>query len=132
MLRTLYKIAQVGIVTEPAKTYSDPEREALGAELKRAIDKRFNGALAIRQVDAGACNGGEWKSTRSTTPFTTWSAPGRTSSPRPTTTPICSPSPAPSPARRSTPCGPPTNARPAPSGWWRWGPAPNGGEFGES
>ena len=59
MLPILRKIYKVGIVTEPAKAYSDPELEALGAELKRAIDKRFNGALAIRQVDAGSCNGCE-------------------------------------------------------------------------
>ena len=59
MLRILSKIHQVGIVTEPARAYTDPELDAIGTELKRAIDKRFNGALAIRQVDAGSCNGCE-------------------------------------------------------------------------
>lgn len=59
MLNILRKIAEVGIVTEPAKACSDPELAALGAELKRTIDARFSGSLAIRQVDAGSCNGCE-------------------------------------------------------------------------
>ena len=59
MPRILSKIHEVGVVTEPARAYSDPELEAIGAELKRAIDRRFKGALAIRQVDAGSCNGCE-------------------------------------------------------------------------
>jgi Ni,Fe-hydrogenase III small subunit len=59
MLRILYKIYEVGIVTEPARAYDDRELEALGAELKRTIDRRFNGSLGIRQVDAGSCNGCE-------------------------------------------------------------------------
>lgn len=59
MLRILSKIYQVGIVTEPAKAYSDPELDAIGTELKRTIDQKFKGALAIRQVDAGSCNGCE-------------------------------------------------------------------------
>ena len=59
MLRILNKIYAVGIVTEPAKAYSDPELDAIGVELKRVIDQRFHGALAIRQVDAGSCNGCE-------------------------------------------------------------------------
>jgi Ni,Fe-hydrogenase III small subunit len=59
MLRILSKIYQVGVVTEPARAYNDPELEAIGVQLKRFIDRRFNGALAIRQVDAGSCNGCE-------------------------------------------------------------------------
>lgn len=54
MLRILRKIRQVGVVTEASPR--DEELEALGLEIKRHIDKRFRGSLAIRQVDAGSCN----------------------------------------------------------------------------
>lgn len=59
MLSTLTKIARVGVVTEPAKPCSDAEIEVLGLEIRRTIDRRFKGSLAIRQVDAGSCNGCE-------------------------------------------------------------------------
>ena len=59
MLRMFFKIGRTGIVTEPAVAYSDAEVERLGIEVKRAIDRRFSGSLAIRQVDAGSCNGCE-------------------------------------------------------------------------
>jgi Ni,Fe-hydrogenase III small subunit len=51
------KIVRTGIVTEPAPDVADIE--ALGIEVKRGIDRRFAGSLAIRQVDAGSCNGCE-------------------------------------------------------------------------
>lgn len=59
MLATLRKIARVGIITEPAHPFADAELETLGAEIKGVIDRRFRGSLAIRQVDAGSCNGCE-------------------------------------------------------------------------
>ncbi|WP_139557220.1 NADH-quinone oxidoreductase subunit B family protein [Methylotetracoccus oryzae] len=59
MKSILLKIARVGIVTEPARPYSDSELEEVGAELRTVIDQRFRGSLAIRQVDAGSCNGCE-------------------------------------------------------------------------
>jgi Ni,Fe-hydrogenase III small subunit len=59
VLRIFEKIYRVGVVTEPAKAYTDPELEAIGAELKTAIDRRFSGSLGIRMVDAGSCNGCE-------------------------------------------------------------------------
>lgn len=59
MLKILKKIKKIGIVTEVARPYTDSELEAIGAELKRVIDQRFHGALSIRQVDAGSCNGCE-------------------------------------------------------------------------
>jgi Ni,Fe-hydrogenase III small subunit len=59
LLRTLYKIFKVGVITEPAKAFTDPELETIGTELKGVIDRRFRGSLAIRQVDAGSCNGCE-------------------------------------------------------------------------
>lgn len=59
MIRILHKIHEIGVVTEPAEACSDAELAALGAEIKRHIDRRCNGSLAIRQVDAGSCNGCE-------------------------------------------------------------------------
>jgi Ni,Fe-hydrogenase III small subunit len=57
MLRMFAKIVRTGIVTEPAPGFADID--ALGIEIKRGIDRRFAGSLAIRQVDAGSCNGCE-------------------------------------------------------------------------
>jgi Ni,Fe-hydrogenase III small subunit len=51
------KIVRTGIVTEPAPDIADID--TLGIEVKRGIDRRFAGSLAIRQVDAGSCNGCE-------------------------------------------------------------------------
>lgn len=59
MLATLRKIARVGIITEPVRPYRDAELENLGLEIKGFVDRRFRGSLAIRQVDAGSCNGCE-------------------------------------------------------------------------
>jgi Ni,Fe-hydrogenase III small subunit len=57
MLRMFAKIVRTGIVTEPAPDIADIDK--LGIEVKRGIDRRFAGSLAIRQVDAGSCNGCE-------------------------------------------------------------------------
>jgi len=57
MLRILGKIWHTGRVTEAAPR--DEELEAIGRQLRRRIDRRFAGSLAIRQVDAGSCNGCE-------------------------------------------------------------------------
>lgn len=57
MLRQLFKIQRVGIVTEPL--VHDDAFERLGDAARRAIARRFGGSLAIRQVDAGSCNGCE-------------------------------------------------------------------------
>ncbi|MBI2380383.1 MAG: NADH-quinone oxidoreductase subunit NuoB [Gammaproteobacteria bacterium] len=54
MRRIFQKIYEIGIVTEPVAR--DAEYERLGRELKRRVDERFRGSLAIRQVDAGSCN----------------------------------------------------------------------------
>lgn len=59
MLTMLAKILRTGIVTEPAPAHDDANIERLGVEIKRVLDHRFNGSLAIRQVDAGSCNGCE-------------------------------------------------------------------------
>lgn len=57
MLQLLTKIIAVGVVTEPAPR--DADVDALGIEVLRLVDTRFSGSLAIRQVDAGSCNGCE-------------------------------------------------------------------------
>jgi Ni,Fe-hydrogenase III small subunit len=57
MLSILDKIRRIGVVTEEGP--KDSELEALGLEVRRQIDRRFRGSLAIRQVDAGSCNGCE-------------------------------------------------------------------------
>lgn len=59
MIAILRKIARVGVITEPAAPYSDEELESVGAEMRSVVDRRFQGSLAIRQVDAGSCNGCE-------------------------------------------------------------------------
>ncbi|OGT08667.1 MAG: hydrogenase [Gammaproteobacteria bacterium GWE2_37_16] len=60
MLKTLTKIFKVGIVTEPL--FSDKtstEFEKTGSICKKLIATKFSGSFAIRQIDAGSCNGCE-------------------------------------------------------------------------
>jgi Ni,Fe-hydrogenase III small subunit len=59
MFRILKQSFRTGVVTEVAPEYDDAELERLGIEVRRQIDARFGGSLAIRQVDAGSCNGCE-------------------------------------------------------------------------
>ena len=58
MLRILKIAISTGLLTEPPPA-KDAELETIGIEVKRVLDKRFSGSLAIRQVDAGSCNGCE-------------------------------------------------------------------------
>jgi Ni,Fe-hydrogenase III small subunit len=58
MYRILKKIAAVGIVTEPAPETDDALRIAQ-QRLGDAVLHWFAGALTIRHVDAGSCNGCE-------------------------------------------------------------------------
>jgi Ni,Fe-hydrogenase III small subunit len=57
MLKTLHKIASIGVVTEPAPATDDSLRvvDRLQEEIRRILGR----ALCIRQVDAGSCNGCE-------------------------------------------------------------------------
>jgi len=58
MLRQLHAAFRTGIATEPAA----PDRQALeqlGTRLAGEIHRVFGRSLAIRQVDAGSCNGCE-------------------------------------------------------------------------
>ena len=59
MLQLFKKILKTGVVTEKYKAPKDDELEQLGIQIKRHIDKQFSGSIAIRQVDAGSCNGCE-------------------------------------------------------------------------
>src|SRR5512146_1849922 len=59
MIRILKQIFRTGIKTEPISPVLDPEIAKIGAKLEAVIRRRFRGSLAIRQIDAGSCNGCE-------------------------------------------------------------------------
>ena len=59
MLRILGKIQRIGIITEPLPVLGEPALTEIGEQLKAHIGERFGGSLAIREVDAGSCNGCE-------------------------------------------------------------------------
>jgi len=68
MLRIIKKTLQIGVVTEkiPTQTTStiimpqiDDDLEKIGIQVKLELCRCFAGSLAIRQVDAGSCNGCE-------------------------------------------------------------------------
>lgn len=58
MYQILKKIAQTGIVTEPAPA-PDENLLVLQQRLQESALRWFSGALTIRHVDAGSCNGCE-------------------------------------------------------------------------
>jgi len=59
MIRILRQIFHTGIVTEPLPKEEASGIEQIGAQLEETVRKRFSRSLAIRQVDAGSCNGCE-------------------------------------------------------------------------
>jgi Ni,Fe-hydrogenase III small subunit len=59
MLRILAKIQKIGIVTERLPVIEEPALAEIGAQLKECVGELFGGSLAIREVDAGSCNGCE-------------------------------------------------------------------------
>lgn len=59
MFRILKQALGTGSVTEAPPAHDDAELERLGIELRRRVAARFGRSLAIRQVDAGSCNGCE-------------------------------------------------------------------------
>ena len=59
MIRILRQIFRTGIVTEPLPPEDIAGIERVGGQLEEIVRKLFRGSLAIRQVDAGSCNGCE-------------------------------------------------------------------------
>lgn len=59
MIRSFIRMFTTGVVTEPDRIPLEDVTEQGFLEIKREIDRRFAGSLAIRQVDAGSCNGCE-------------------------------------------------------------------------
>jgi Ni,Fe-hydrogenase III small subunit len=59
MLRIFGKIQRIGIITEPVPRLDEATLTAIGVQLKARIGELFSGSLAIREVDAGSCNGCE-------------------------------------------------------------------------
>lgn len=59
MIRILRQIFHTGIVTEPLPQEAASGIEQIGAQLEETVRRRFSRSLAIRQVDAGSCNGCE-------------------------------------------------------------------------
>jgi len=56
MLRILNKALRTGVVTEAPAAIDDAELERLGIVVRGHIDARFQGSLALREVDVGSCN----------------------------------------------------------------------------
>lgn len=60
MLNIFKKILQIKTIKETTpKPSLEPQIEILGKACQKIIDAKFKGSLAIRQVDAGSCNGCE-------------------------------------------------------------------------
>ncbi len=59
MLRILNKIRKIGVITESVPKSDEPALVEIGERVKAAVGRRFGGSLAVRQVDAGSCNGCE-------------------------------------------------------------------------
>ena len=58
MLRILKQIARTGVLTEPPPA-ADEALRVTAQRLQEQVLRRFAGALTIRQIDAGSCNGCE-------------------------------------------------------------------------
>ena len=58
MLRILKQIARTGLLTEPPPA-ADERLRVTAQRLQEQVLRRFAGALTIRQIDAGSCNGCE-------------------------------------------------------------------------
>jgi Ni,Fe-hydrogenase III small subunit len=59
MLRIFGKIQRIGIITEPVPRLDEPALSEIGEQLAAHVGELFGGSLAIREVDAGSCNGCE-------------------------------------------------------------------------
>lgn len=59
MLRILGKVRRLGVISEPLEPGAEAALTQIGVQLRARVGERFGGSLAIRQVDAGSCNGCE-------------------------------------------------------------------------
>lgn len=59
MLRLFNKTLKIGVITEQVDAERDPAFEEVGEQLLARVGELFSGSLAIREVDAGSCNGCE-------------------------------------------------------------------------
>jgi len=59
MYRILDKIRRIGVVSEPIPAAPEPALQEIGERIKEIAAKQFGGSIAIRQIDAGSCNGCE-------------------------------------------------------------------------
>ncbi|WP_298223037.1 NADH-quinone oxidoreductase subunit B family protein [Acidocella sp.] len=59
MRKTLIESVLFGSLTEPPPAITDQEKAELVSALDRAAHRRLGRSLAIREVDAGSCNGCE-------------------------------------------------------------------------
>ncbi len=59
MLKLFNKIRKTGVITEDVPEGRDPAFEEVGEQLRAKVGEIFSGSLAIREVDAGSCNGCE-------------------------------------------------------------------------
>jgi len=59
MLKLFKKIFTTRILTENISTSKNQNIEIIGKHCRKLINRYFSGSLAIRQVDAGSCNGCE-------------------------------------------------------------------------
>ena len=69
MYRILDKIRRVGIVTEEVPAPAEPALERIGERIRDIAARQFGGSIAIRQVDAGSCNGCELEIQALNNPF---------------------------------------------------------------
>ena len=68
MYKIIYQIIKTGIRTEPPPA-SDEALRLTAQRLQKEVLDRFQGALAIRHVDAGSCNGCELEIHALTNPY---------------------------------------------------------------
>ena len=59
MFDVLTRIIRTGVVTETLTAPGDAQLAQLGITVQSALLRQFSGSIAIRQVDAGSCNGCE-------------------------------------------------------------------------
>jgi hypothetical protein len=83
------KIWKTGIATELLRA-ADPDAVEIGRALDASVKRLLGRALAIREVDAGSCNGCEIEIQGLPGRSTTWSGSACTSSPLRATPTCCS------------------------------------------